>query len=72
MMLALGMIMNPVPNTKKKRKIYCNCNIYCSDSTDKLVLSESLEYWNVILRAAKFVITKLYLMYLNKLTALPF
>ena len=38
------------PTTKKKGKIYCDCIIHCSNSTDKLVSSES---WNVILRAAE-------------------
>ena len=38
---------------KKKRKIYCDCIIPCSDTTDKLVLPESLESWNVILRAVE-------------------
>ena len=34
-------------------KIYCDCIIHCSDSTDKLVSPESLESLNVILHAAK-------------------
>ena len=38
---------------KKQQKIYCDCIIHCSDSTNKLVSPESLESWNVVLRAAE-------------------
>ena len=54
MILALRMIMNPVPDHKKKKlKIYCDCILHCSDSTDKLVSPESLESWNVTLCASE-------------------
>ena len=41
---------------KKKRKIHCDCIIPCSDSTDKLVSPESLEFCVL----SKFVVRKLY------------
>ena len=45
---------------KKKLKIYCDCILHCSDSTDKLVSPESLESWNVTLRASEIRNHKVY------------
>ena len=43
---------------RKKWKIYCDCVIHFSDCTEKLVSPESLESWNIILRAAKILYHK--------------